>query len=83
MTPNMPNRRLSQRRAPATAAPKTFDEMVRGAMQPKLLDVDLAQADALASTVAHMTSKEALGTDRRLEIVATLRLLIASVRAQG
>ena len=54
-----------------------MEDSVRGALSARLLDVDLEGAEALASTVAHMTSKETLATDRRREIVSTLRLLIA------
>jgi hypothetical protein len=73
-----PNRRVLPNRRK-----RTFDDSIRGAVEPRLLDVDLVDAEALASAVAHMTSKETLSTDRRREIVATIRLLIAVARTKG
>jgi hypothetical protein len=70
------------RRVPPNRRRKTFDDSIRGAVAPSLLDVDLVEAETLASTVAHMTNRETLSTDRRREIVATIRLLIAVARTK-
>jgi hypothetical protein len=78
MSPNRSNRRI-----PPNRRARTLDDSIRGAVQARLLAVDLVQAEALVSSVAHMTSKDTLSADRRFQLVATLRLLIAAARANG
>jgi hypothetical protein len=49
-------------------------------LQGGLRNVDLIQAEKLATTVEYMTSGEPLNAARRRDIVATLRLLVAGAR---